>query len=277
MEINDEKQLISKVVDLAYKVLYKIIPVEELDKEDAKIKLEVMNLLNDEADFKFSLAFDRKIMNEKLLEGKNFDLMEFLNKPDYNYEFPYKCPYNKKSGKAALGCINKNEAIYCEVPPHSNHADAITAIHKIVNPNYENLAVYHLKHKDDPNGSDWHSKVMNEEGCIIIHFIPNEYGEALFYIPNEITDFQYQELLKINSMLSEKGIVSETNHNKTLQDYLATQAIEKMEQGIDVLGETTNEIQTNNGMKMGFAKIWILAIVTTIICIGIIVLGFLLG
>ena len=53
--------------------------------------------------------------------------------------------------------------------------------------------------------------------------------------------------------------------------------IEQMAQGVDVLGENTNEMTQSNSRTMGFAKVGVLAIVTALISIGLLVLGVILS
>ena len=53
--------------------------------------------------------------------------------------------------------------------------------------------------------------------------------------------------------------------------------VEAMAQGVDVLGEHNNEMQASNTRIMGYAKMWILELITAIIIIGIIVLGIVLN
>ena len=63
--------------------------------------------------------------------------------------------------------------------------------------------------------ADWHSKLMQEKKVIIIHFLSNACGEAI-YIPDEITEFQYNELKKINELLQKYNINGDTGYNVPL-------------------------------------------------------------
>lgn len=219
MEEDNKNQFIAEVVDLIYKILYQKISTEELNTMNDDIKLTVGKFLDNKPNYKISSALKRKLIRTGLKELTEFDLINFLNKPDYDYYFPHECPYNQKQYKAALGYITKSKAIYCDVPPGSNHADVVTEMHRMIDSEYEDLRFYYQNHGNDINDSDWHNKVMNEEGCIVIHFVPNIYGEVI-YIPKEINDFQYQELLKINKILKERKISAETNKNIELTEYL---------------------------------------------------------
>ena len=52
--------------------------------------------------------------------------------------------------------------------------------------------------------------------------------------------------------------------------------VERMAQGVDVLGENSDVFNQSNGKTKGYAKVWILGIITTIVAIGIIILGMML-
>ncbi len=49
--------------------------------------------------------------------------------------------------------------------------------------------------------------------------------------------------------------------------------LQKMTQGVDVLGENQNQQEVSNGKQMGFTAIWLLGLVTGIVSAGILILG----
>ena len=214
-DINEDK--VELVADLAFKILNGQIGINDIDNYSDDIKKEVVNLLNKNSSYKYKIRLREKICLNVIMDYKNFDLSEFVERDDSSYQFPFTCPFNKKTEKAALGYILQDNAIYCDVPIGNNHADVVTQIHRMINPDYENLNAYSALH---PEVSDWHEKVMDEENCIIIHFLPNKYG-TIIYIPNEITPFQEQELNKINDILTENNIKTVTNKDEiSLSEYI---------------------------------------------------------
>ena len=56
----------------------------------------------------------------------------------------------------------------------------------------------------------------------------------------------------------------------------AQMLVDQMAQGVDVLGENTDEMTQSNGKTMGFAKLGVLGVVTALISLGIIILGIIL-
>lgn len=77
----------------------------------------------------------------------------------------------------------------------------------------------------------------------------------------------------MNSMLGYNNTQKSNNGNIEAQ---VDAMIEAMAQGVDVLGENTEEINQSNTRTMGFVKIWVLGIITTLVSIGIIALGIML-
>ena len=214
-DINEDK--FELVADLAFKILKEQIGINDIDNYPEEIKKEVINLLNNNSSFEYKTRLRVKICIDAIVDYKNFDLNEYVERDDSYYQFPFACPFNKKAEKAALGYILPDNAIYCDVPIRNNHADVVTQIHRMIDPDYEDLRTYSVLH---PENRDWHEKVMDEEKCIIIHFMSNNYG-AVIYIPNEITPFQEQELNKINDILTENNIKTVTNKDEiSLSEYI---------------------------------------------------------
>ena len=59
---------------------------------------------------------------------------------------------------------------------------------------------------------------------------------------------------------------------KTKEEIVNTM-LQKLAQGIDVLGENQNQQEVSNGKQMGFTAIWLLGLVTGIVSAGILILG----
>ena len=220
----DEQQM-DEIVDLAYKILMQAITIEETEKyekDEIRKALELLDEKDKSDEFKvLERKLKKKLRMEAIKNSDNFDLETFVDKPDYDLSFPYECPFNKRTHKAALGLIFPDKAFYCEVPIHSNHANMATEYYRRSDPKYEDLSFYQYLHPEEENG--WQGKITKEDQAIVIHFLPNEYGAA-FCIPEEITPFQRQELEKINQLLEEKGIERNTNKDdKNLSEYLEEQ------------------------------------------------------
>ena len=59
-------------------------------------------------------------------------------------------------------------------------------------------------------------------------------------------------------------------------EQLASQMVEQMAQGVDVLGENTNEMVQSDGKTMGFTVPWVLGLVTGIVIAAIVIFGIVL-
>lgn len=195
------------IAQLACEILLGKMTIEDLEKYNSSIKEEVLNTLHLKNQ-KIGLLVNKILIQEELDKSDKFDLERFLDKPDFSIG----------THKAALGLIYDNHAFYCEVPFVSSHAHVATAYYRRKDPNYEELSVYGLLHPN--NGKEWQDKLMEEDHAIVIHFLPNEYGEA-FFIPENITNYQKEELERINSLLQARNIATETNYeDKNLSEYL---------------------------------------------------------
>ena len=203
-----------EVVDLAYQILNCNISIKELEKKDKSTKVKLIELLED-MNIPEKLLLNKKLIEEEMNLSDQFHLSEFLEKPDFDYQYPYPCPFNKKTHKAALGFIYDNKSIYCNVPLNASHLEVFMELHKRNNPNDNNMLLFEQNHKG------WQNVLMEKEHVIIIYFLPNDYG-AVFFIPSDITSYQIQELEKMNELLKKKNIICETNkYNVKLPIYLS--------------------------------------------------------
>jgi hypothetical protein len=217
----DEEQL-HLIANLAFNILKNNMKVEDLDKYDESIRTEVNNVLSNKVASenynRVCYILQKLIEKEAIDRSSSFDLKEFFDRKDFDYQFPYECYFNRRTHKAAIGLIFEDKAFYCDVPLYSNHGSMATQYFRLDDPNFEELSIYNLLHPDDPR--DWQDVIMEEKKAIVIHFMPNEYGAA-FFIPDNINEFQQEELTRINSLLESKKIVSETNiDSKPLSQYL---------------------------------------------------------
>ena len=207
-----EDEIIEISASLAYHYMNGNISIDDLKKYSNSIVNIVNCIVNQDRTsnyfIKANSAMSQLLKDNALDSSSEFSLEEFLKKPDVNKPFKIDCSYNRSSYKAALGYIMPNKAIYCDVV-ESNHAAMVTAYHRRENPNFEDLGLWQFFHPEQP---DWHEEIMEKESAIIIHFMPNEFGEAIF-IPKLLTEFQYNELLKINRILLQNGIKTETNYD----------------------------------------------------------------
>ena len=218
--MDDEK--LKLIASLAFSILKKDIKIEDLDKYDESIRIEVDNILSNKVDStnynRICYILKKLIVEDAVNRSSSFDLEEFFDRSDFGYQFPYECYFNRQTHKAAIGLIFEDKSFYCDVPLYSNHGSVATQYFRLEDPNFEELSIYHLLHPDDTR--DWQDMLMDEKKAIVIHFMPNEYGAA-FFIPENITDFQRSELDKINELLKSKKINSETNKDcKSLSEYL---------------------------------------------------------
>lgn len=91
---------------------------------------------------------------------------------------------------------------------------------------------------------------------------------------------QKENILKLNDnqkQILEKIYSNAINYQESKFEQKASKIIEQMEQGIDVLGEHTDEMTNSNNKMMGFTMISLLGVITGIISIGIIILGIILS
>lgn len=65
-------------------------------------------------------------------------------------------------------------------------------------------------------------------------------------------------------------------YNKSYIEQNVNSMIDQMTQGIDVLSENTDFINQSGNKSMGYAKVWLLGLITSIISVGIILLGIIL-
>ena len=218
-DLVDNETLDNIIVKFCYYVLVGELDLNELNNIDRNL-VEKINLVlnydykNDNKNkdiLKLKSKLDKLLRQIELSKSDNFSLDAFLNESDYNTFYKHKCSFNGNGHKAAIALIFPDKSLYANVPIHSNHADMVTEYMRNDNPKYENLAVYHILN----NGADWHDKIMVEEQAIIIHFLPNEFGEVV-YIPDNISEYQYNELININNVLKQKGIEAETNYCEML-------------------------------------------------------------
>ena len=215
----NEKELQEKeIVELAFQLLTGKIKEDDLDKHDTLIKDKVLILL-DGNDHILSKKLDKRLIKQEIENSKDFDILEFLERPDHEFEYPYNCPYNIKNYKAAVGLIYDNNSFFCNVPINSTHAHVVTELHRLTEPDYEELNLYNLIHRNTTDG--WQDKIMKEEHAIVIHLMPNDFGAA-FFIPDNITSYQKKELERINRILLSKGILGEIfKSGQLLVEYLA--------------------------------------------------------
>lgn len=212
----NEKQKNTLSVYLIYMILMEKLPREKINIYPNDIIERVNCILDHNEDnydikntYRTPLARELRdlLINLAIEDAPNFSLDEFL-KMDTHKAFPYECKYNESiaPNKAAIGLIFPKSAFYCDVP--------IGYIHYVV------VLRYFQKHDPDlakkiKYTTDWHIKLMQEKKVIIIHFLPNACGEAI-YIPDEITEFQYNELIKVNELLQKYNIIGETEYNVPL-------------------------------------------------------------
>ena len=206
--MEEEKDIIA--ASLAFHLLNEEINIEFINNFGIDIVNRVNIVINKDRSTKTYIRVNKlleQIIRNKAIEtSKDFSLEEFLKKEDIIESFKYKCEYNRKGYKAALGLITPNQALYCDVPI-GNHAEMVSAYYKD-DPEYAYLNLQSIIHPEKPN---WHEKVMEEKNAVIIHFMPNEFG-AVIYIPNELTEFQYSELVKISETLIKNEVKPETNY-----------------------------------------------------------------
>ncbi len=210
----EEKDIIA--ASLAFHLLNEEINIEFINNFDIDIVNRVNIVINKDRSTKTYMRVNKlleQIIRNKAIEtSKDFSLEEFLKKQDYIESFKYKCEYNRKEYKAALGLIMPNQALYCDVPT-GNHAEMLSAYYKD-DPEYAYLNLQCIIHPEKP---DWHKKVMEEKNAVIIHFMPNKYG-AVIYIPEKLTEFQYNELLKISEILIRNEVKAGTNYEDLTLD-----------------------------------------------------------
>lgn len=210
----DEKVKEEVAVRLICSILYGVTSQEELKQYPSDIINMVNTMLNNDIKSniydKILLPLTKSLVSIEINRSSIFSLEKFIALPDDTRMYSYDCSITDMYDKTALGLIMPESAFYCNVPPLSNHAWVTMQYYQMEDPSFPDLR---LK-------EGWHEYVMKEKKAIIIHFLLNEYGEAI-YIPDEITEFQYNELLRINELLKYYNIESATNYkNMNLDEVL---------------------------------------------------------
>ena len=229
----DEKVKEEVAVRLICSILYGVISQEELKQYPPDIINMVDTMLNNDVNSniydKILLPLTKSLTSIEINRSSSFSLEKFLALLDDTHMYRYSCAVTDIYDKAALGLIMPEDVFYCNVPLFSNHAEVTTQYYQMEDPSFPDLR---LK-------EGWHEYVMKEKKTIIIHFLPNEYGEAI-YIPDEITEFQYNELLRINELLKYYNIESATNYkNMNLDEALNDEEF------------ITNHVRSNGYLKAG--------------------------
>lgn len=207
----NEEQKNTLSVYLIYTILMEKLPLEKINTYPNDIIERVNCILNNDSNSTYYIPLQNKLgdllANLAIENSSNFSLEEFLKK-DIHKPFPYECKYNESipPNKAALGLIFPKSTFYCDVPNVILHEDVALRYFLKYDPDFERKLRY---------AADWHSKLMQEKKVIIIHFSSNVCGEAI-YIPDEITEFQYNELKKINELLQKYNINGDTGYNVPL-------------------------------------------------------------
>ena len=206
-----------EIIELAYRILTGSIhenEIESIDKEQLKETYELLECEN----LSLVKELNQRMMKYEIDKSPLFSLKEYIEREKEGFLYPYPCSYNVKTYKAAVGLIYDDHSFFCNVPLNFSHAEVVTEYMRRKDPNYENLVLYNLNHRNETR--EWEEKVMEEEHAIVIQLMPNDFG-ALFYIPKDITPYQQEELENINNLLKENNISTDTNQDDmNLEEYL---------------------------------------------------------
>lgn len=206
-----------EIIELAYRILTGLIhekEIESIDKEQLKEAYELLECEN----LSLIKELNQRMMKYEIDKSPLFSLKEYIKREEEGYLYPYPCSYNVKTYKAAVGLIYDDNSFFCNVPLNFSHAEVVTEYMRRNNPNYENLVLFNLNHRNETR--EWEEKVTEEEHAIIVQLMPNDFG-ALFYIPENITFYQQEELENVNNLLKENNISADTNQNEmNLEEYL---------------------------------------------------------
>ena len=211
VESLNEKQKNTLSVYLLYMILTKKLPLEKISIYPNDIIERVTCILDYDINNNYRIPLVRELrdllIDLAIEDAPNFSLDNFLKSNVYK-GFPYECRYNKfiAPNKAALGLIFPEHTFYCNVPIDTIHFSVTIRLFQKSDPNLAHKLI---------NSKSWQKTLMKEKNVIIIHFLPNACGEAI-YIPEKITEFQYNELVKINELLQKYNIEGDTENRVPL-------------------------------------------------------------
>lgn len=206
-----------EIIELACKILTGTISEKEIKSTDKESLKEVIELLECN-NLSLVKELNQRMMKYEIEKSPLFSLKEYIKREEEGCFYPYPCSYNVKTYKAAVGLIYDDNSFFCNVPLNFSHAEVVTEYMRKKDPNYENLVLFNLNHRSETR--EWEEKVMEEEHAIVVQLMPNDFG-ALFYIPEEITPYQQEELENINNLLKENNISTDTNQDDmNLEEYL---------------------------------------------------------
>ncbi len=220
------------IANYIYRVLQCNISLDELHMVPEMIQKCVKSVINCDYNARFylisSLALEKLLIDIAIDSHDSFSLEDFIRRPDFFKPFLLDCNYNRVTAKSALGYILPDKAIYCNAP--TNHAAIVTAYNRRSDPNFEDLNLYHSLHPEQPNESKWQDYIMFKQKAIIIHFMPVSWGTPIF-IPDELTEFQYKELERINKVFLNHNATASTNYREMDLDTALKDEAFKLEHG----------------------------------------------